>query len=360
MPRRCRHLFEAICSFANLLVAYKLARKAGRSKPGPVTLDYDLENELWTLHAELVSGRYRPGPYRSFYVHEPKRRLISAAPFRDRVVHHAIVRVLEPLFESRFIADSYACRKGKGTHAAVFRAHGWVRRYRYCLRADVVRFFPSVDHGVLTRTVSRVLGCRRTLRLLSVILSGGAHVLREQFPGTLFPGDDLTALVRPRGLPIGNLTSQFLANVHLDPLDHFVKETLRARGYVRYADDFRLFADCKQELHAHRRSMERFLGELRLVLHDRKTQVQPCRSGVPFLGFVLLPNGRRKLQRGCVRRFRKRLRRLSRDLEAGRTTQEDVSTSVRSWLAHAAHANARRISQQVLSEVTFRCRRRSS
>jgi retron-type reverse transcriptase len=285
--RRHRHLFDRIADFANLLAAYRLARKAGRDKPGPAKFDYELEAELWRLRAELSGGRYRPGPYRSFHVHEPKRRLISAAPFRDRVVHHAVVRVIEPILERRFITDSYACRKGRGTHVAVDRAHAWVRRYRYCLRADIVRFFPSVDHEVLMRTVHRVIGCRRTLELLRVILGSGAHVLRDEFPRTLFFGDDLLALLRPRGLPIGNLTSQFLANVHLDPLDHFVKETLRVRAYVRYADDFRLFAESKQELHNHRRAMERFLARLRLALHERKSQVQPCAAGVPFLGFVL-------------------------------------------------------------------------
>lgn len=218
-----------------------------------------------------------------------------------------------------------------------------------------MKFFPSVDHEVLMRTVARVVGCRRTLGLLRVILDGGRHVLRGEYPGTLFPGDDLTALLRPRGLPIGNLTSQFLANVHLDPLDHFVKEGLRVPAYVRYADDLRLFADSKERLHAWRREVERFLQGLRLVLHDRKTQVQPCAAGVPFLGFVLYPNGRRRLQRAGVRRFRRRLRRLARDLAAGRTTQERVSASVRSWLAHAAHAHARRLSRQILKEVTFRC-----
>ena len=359
VPRRHPKLFDKIRSLANLRAAYRLARRAGRSSPGAAAFDYELEGELYAIHTELSAERYRPGPYRSFYVTEPKRRLVSAAPFRDRVVHHAIVSVLEPLFERRFRPESYACRKGKGTHVAITRAHKWTRRFRFCLRADVVRFFPSVDHETLMRTVRRVVGCHRTLGLLQVILDGGAQVLRGEFPGTLFPGDDLLALLRPRGLPIGNLTSQFLANVHLDPVDHYITTDLRTPAYVRYADDFRLFADSKATLHAHRRAMERFLGDQRLVLHDRKTQVQPCAAGVPFLGFVLYPDGRRKLQRACVRRFRRRLRRLATELEAGLISQEDVANSVRSWLAHAAHANARRISQQVLSEVSFRCRPRS-
>jgi len=360
MPRRARSLHRRIASFANLRAAHRLARRAGRGTAAAAAFDHDLEANLCALRRELLAGAYRPGAYRSFFVHEPKRRLISAAPFRDRVVHHAVVRVLEPLFERRFASDSYACRKGKGNHAALDRAHRFVKRYRFCLRADVVKFFPSVDHAVLMRTVGRVVGCRRTLALLQTILDGGAHVLRDEHPGTLFPGDDLLALLRPRGLPIGNLTSQFLANVHLDPLDHFVKERLRVRGHVRYADDFRLFADSKDALHETRHGLEGFLRGLRLVLHEKKTQVQPCATGVPFLGFVLHPDGSRRLQRPAVRRFRRRLRRMASDLAAGRTTLDRVSMSVRSWLAHAAHANARRLSAQILREVTFRCAPRSS
>ncbi len=349
-------LARDVASFAALLAAYRRARRAGRVRPDAAAFDRDLEGSLLRLRDDLLAGTYRPGAYRSFVVAVPKRRLVSVAPFRDRVVHHAVVAALEPRFERRFIADSYACRKRKGTHAAVDRARGFVRRFRYCLRADVVRFFPSVDHAILLATVARAVRCSRTRDLLATIVDSGRDVLRAEFPGTLFPGDDLFALCRPRGLPIGNLTSQFLANVYLDPLDHFVKETLRVKGYVRYADDFRVFHDSKERLHEVRREMERFLAGYRLVLHDRKTQVGPCAAGVPFLGFVLLPDGRRRLRREGVKRFRRRLRAMARDLVAGHTTQEAVSASVRSWLAHAAHAQAERLKRQVLKEVTFRCR----
>jgi len=349
-------LFNRIASFPALLAAYRRARKAGRTAPGAADFDFRLEERLHGLREELLTASYRPGPYNSFVIREPKRRVISAAPFRDRVVHHALVGVLEPNFERRFIADSYACRRSKGTHAAVDRAHAFARRFRYCLSADIVRFFPSVDHAILLDTLGRVVRCRRTLDLVGRILDGGGEVLRGEYPGTLFPGDDLFSLLRPRGLPIGNLTSQFFANVHLDPLDHFVKEALRVQGYVRYADDFRVFDDSKERLHEVRREMERFCAGLRLTLHDRKTQIRPCASGVPFLGFVLHPEGRRRLRREGVRRFRRRLRRLARSLERGRTTQARVSESVRAWLAHADHANAERLKAQVLKEVTFRCR----
>ncbi len=185
-----RHVFSSIASFDALLSAYRRARRAGRTHPGATGFDFDLESNLIDLEEELLAARYRPGAYRSFFVHEPKRRLVSAAPFRDRVVHHALVGALEPLFERRFIHDSYACRRGKGTHQAVCRAHQFAGRYRFCLSTDVVRFFPSVDHELLLGTVRRVVRCRRTLALMKAILDGGKDVLRSEFPDTLFPGDD--------------------------------------------------------------------------------------------------------------------------------------------------------------------------
>lgn len=354
MPRTPLNLFDDISAFDNLLRAWRLARRAGRTAPGAAAFHYQLENEVVGLRAGLRRGAYRPEGYHSFVVTEPKRRLVSAAPFHDRVVHHALVGVLEPLFERRFVFDSYACRKGKGTHAAVARAHRFTRRFRWCLRADVRRFFPSVDHEVLLETVRRVVRCRRTLALVATILDHGKDVLKAEAPKTLFPGDDLLALLRPKGLPIGNLTSQFLANVFLDPVDHFVKEDLRIRGYVRYADDFRIFHDDKEALRAVRLPFEKCLEDRRLLLHAGKTQIAPCTDGVPFLGFRLFPDGRRRLLGASVRRFRRRSKRLVDEVAAGHTTPAAARASVRSWLSHAEHANTNRLRRQILEEIRTR------
>ncbi len=345
-------------SRGHLLAAYRRARRAGRSRPDTTWFDYHREAELDALRRELLAGAYRPGPYDSFEVYEPKRRLVSAAPFRDRVVHHALVGVLEPHFEPRFIHDSYACRRGKGTHAALDRAHGLVRRRRYCLATDVLRFFASVDHEVLVATLERKVRCERTLDLVRRILHGGAHVLRDQAPKVLFPGDDLLSLLSPRGIPIGNLTSQFFGNVVLDPLDHFVKEELGVAGYVRYADDVRLFADSKRTLWSWLDAIEGVLARLRLSLHPRKTRVVPCAAGVGFLGFVLRADGRRRLQGASVTRFRRRLRTNVRAVLDRRLPAESARASLRSWLAHAETAQSRGLRRQVLEEVRTACEQR--
>jgi len=355
MPRRRTGLWRELTSPNHLLLAYRRARKAGRSRAATTAFSYHLEGELDSLRHDLLDGTYRPGPYRSFEVHEPKRRLVSAAPFRDRVVHHALVGVLERVFEPRFIDASYACRRGKGTHAALDRASGFARHYRYSLGADVLRYFASVDHEVLMAILARGVRCTWTLDLASRILAGGAHVLREQAPQVLFPGDDLLALTRPRGIPIGNLTSQFFGNVVLDPLDHFVKEELRVKGYVRYADDFRLFSDSKRTLWSWLGAIERRLADLRLSLHPRKTWVAPTSAGMPFLGFVLHADGRRRVQGAAVRRYRERLGKNLGALRRGELAPEAARASLRSWLAHIEHAQARGLRRQILKEVRERC-----
>jgi len=210
------HLFDRIASFENLLAAALRAARGKRSRPNVAEFLADLGSNCLRLHRELSDGTWRPGAYRTFWIHQPKRRLISAAPFCDRVVHHAVCRVIEPVFEPTFIHDSYACRVGKGTHAAVDRYTEFCRRVLrlggegYVLKCDLRKFFPSLDHEILLDILARKIGCRRTLDLLRLIVESS----NPQEPvAAYFPGDDLfTPHERRRGLPIGNLTSQFFAN----------------------------------------------------------------------------------------------------------------------------------------------------
>ena len=165
MAKRFYDLYPQLTSFANLHLAYRQAAKGKRGQPEVAAFEYSLENNLFTLQAELQDQSYRPGAYRSFYIRDPKRRLISAAPFRDRVVHHALCNLIEPLFERTFIGDSYANRVGKGTHAALDRTQQFARRYCFCLQCDVRQFFPSVDHAVLAGILARKIGDAQALWL---------------------------------------------------------------------------------------------------------------------------------------------------------------------------------------------------
>ena len=342
--RRADDLFERFATFEALCAAALRAAAAKRRVPGPAAFLANLETEVLGLERELRSGAWRPSGYVSFEVHAPKRRLISAAPFRDRVVHQALHAVVAPPFERGFIEHSYANRVDKGTHRAVARYERLRDRHRYVLRGDVLRYFPAIDHEVLKSDLRRRIRCRRTLAVLDRIIDGS----NPQEPVHLYyPGDDLfTPYERRRGLPIGNLTSQFFANVYLDRFDHFVTEVLRA-PYLRYVDDFALFADDSRRLAAWRARAEAFLGRRRLSLHPRKTHVAPTAAPATFLGFELRPGGRRRLPEENVRRFRNRLRGLRDRWRAGSVSREEVEQRVTAWVAHAAHAHTWRLRRAI-------------
>jgi hypothetical protein len=234
-----KHLYEQIIEVDNLMQAWRQARRGKRYTVTAAAFETNLDVELLAMQRTLRDESYQPGPYRSFTVHEPKRRKISAAPFRDRVVHHALCNILVPIYEQSFISDSYANRVGKGTHAALDRCTYFMRRYPYVLQCDVQQCFPAIDHHILKQTLTKKIACPATLRLCAKIIDSGAGVLTAEYDMRYFPGDNLFAADRPRGLPIGNLTSQFWANVYLDRLDQFVKHTLRCPAYVRLRVDFR-------------------------------------------------------------------------------------------------------------------------
>ncbi|MFQ5575468.1 MAG: reverse transcriptase domain-containing protein [Anaerolineae bacterium] len=345
-----KNLYPQIHTFVNLYWAYLAARRGKRGRVAVASFEFDLERNLWRLHEELHDQTYQPGAYTNFYVREPKRRLVSAAPFRDRVVHHVLCNIIEPIWESRFIHTSYACRAGKGTHRALDQAHAWVRRYRYVFHGDIVKYFPSIDHQIMRRLLARRIGDRQVMWLIAQILNSGVGVQAAESPQTLFPGDNLLALTRPRGLPIGNLTSQFWANVYLHELDKFVKHELRCPAYLRYMDDFLLFSDDKCQLHQWRETIHAFLAdELRLQLHPRKSVVFPVRTGLDFCGFRIFPTHRR-LRKSSVRRFVRRLRHQRAAFQQGELSYDEMTTSVRCWIAHASHGDTWRLRQRIFQD----------
>ncbi len=336
--RRYGDLYRQIVTFENIFTAYRKAAKGKRGLPNVARFEFDLEANLLRLQAELQAHTYRPGAYYSFHIRDPKRRLISAAPFRDRVVHHALCNVIEPVFEQTFIGDSYANRKGKGTHAALDRAQSFARRYAYVLQCDIRQFFPSIDLTILRNLLARKLADAETMGLIDLILAGGAGVLRNEYEMVYFPGDDLFAAIRPRGLPIGNLTSQFWANVYMSELDQAVKRRLHCRAYLRYVDDFLLFADSKRQLWDWKDAIRDHLTGMRLTLHEGSSTVTPVTQGIPFLGFRIYPTHRRLKRRNGVA-FARRYRKLRRAAARGELTIEEVDCRVRGWIAHAAHGD---------------------
>jgi retron-type reverse transcriptase len=350
MPRRHDQLFGRIANFQALHAAARRAVRGKRKKPGAASFFANLEGKLLALERQLRDGTYRPGRYVAFEVNDPKRRIVSAAPFRDRVVHHALCAVVEPIFEAGFIDHTFANRIGKGTHPAIEVYERYRDRNAHVLRCDIHRYFPAIDHAILKSDFRHRIACPRTLALLDLIVDGSnAQEPVHQY----FDGDDLFAPVqRRRGLPIGNLTSQFFANLYLDGFDHFVTEVLRA-PYLRYVDDFALFHDDPAMLAAWRLRIENYLVDRRLKLHPRKTEILRCAEPPRFLGFQLYADGRRRLPEDNVRRFRNRLRGLRDRWRAGTIGLGDVTARVSAWIAHAEHANTWRLRHAIFRGGLF-------
>ncbi|MBI3890058.1 MAG: RNA-dependent DNA polymerase [Candidatus Wallbacteria bacterium] len=351
--KRYTGLFERIATPANVLEAFYEARKGKRYRREADRFHARLEENVLELSEELQSGAYRPSGYRSFHVHEPKTRLVSAAPFRDRVVHHAICRVVEPIFETKFIHDTYACRVGKGQHRALDRFTYFARRHAWVMKLDVRKFFPSVDIEKVKELVSRTLVDTSLMALLGRILDSGSKVWAGCPEPVWFPGDGLwTPIERACGLPIGNLTSQLLANVYLSPLDHYVKRELHCQAYLRYMDDLVFFADSRATLVGWRREVLRFLEGWRLRVHPSKCYLGRVEQGTPYLGFRVFPGHRLVLGAG-VRRATRRLGRLGERYARGEAGVSQVRQCVAGWRGHVKHADSFGLRESVLRKLVF-------
>jgi len=326
--KRAGRLFDRIAAPGNLLGAYLMARRGKMERDEVRAFSADLDAEFTSLRQELLDGRCRFDRYHRFLVHDPKLRVIHAAPFRDRVLHHGVMNICEPFFERAQIFDSYACRKGKGTRAALFRARVFARRYPCYLKLDVRKYFHSIERDRL----KHLLGCMfKDVRLLALF-------------DAVIDGCEMEA---GRGLPIGNLTSQFFANHYLSPMDHYLKERLRVPGYVRYMDDFVLWGRSTRELLAWEQQTRAFCRD-RLDLELKPPCINRSAAGLPFLGFLVLPGGLRLSSRSC-RRIRRKLKACIRRLEQGSIDEECAAVTVRSLFARTDWGNGAHVRRRLMA-----------
>lgn len=348
--KRYGNLWSQVIAFENLLQAARQAQRGKRFRSSVLAFNYNLEAELNQLQKELSSQTYQPGAYTTFEIQDPKPRLISAAPYRDRVVHHALCNIIIPLIERTFINDTYANRRGYGTHKALRRFIQFARSSRYILQCDIRKYFPSVDHEILKLCLRRKIKCSDTLWLIDTIID--CSNLQESVLD-YFPGDDLlTPLYRRRGLPIGNLTSQFFANLYLNGFDHFVKEQLKVQKYLRYVDDFALFYDDRLFLAEARYAIEDYLAKLRLTIHPIKSQLFETCYGANFVGFRVLPD-RIRVRNDNLRRSRHRLRQLQQSYSRGSTTIEELIQRLKSWEAHLLHGDTYQLRHSIFDYWSF-------
>jgi RNA-directed DNA polymerase len=336
------NLQEELSQWKNLWLAYENASRGKRGKGSTAEFEMLLADNLLELQKELAEKRYQPGEYYNFHIHEPKKRLISASPFRDRVIHHALCNITTPHFEKLFIKNSFANREGKGTHRALDACQSYARRYKYALQCDIKQFFPSLDHAILRDILLKMLPDKSVAWLIERIISSGRGVLEKEYEMVYFPNDDLLATQRPRGLPIGNLTSQWWANCYLNSFDHFVCRELSCKAYLRYVDDFILFSNDKKELMGWRNDIIERLGKYRLAIHRGSAHPKKVSEGLPFLGFLLYPRYRRlKSRKGHF--FRRKM--TYKLTHAG---EEEIKNTWQGWNAHVSYGDTYSLRQKLL------------
>lgn len=362
---------ETISDFSTLLGGYCRARRGKRERFCVSKFDFFLENELANLKRRLRSGEYIPEPYTHFTIFDPKMRAVSAPDFRDRVVQQVLVAAIEPLFEKRFIIDSYACRKGKGTHFGAKRVKKFLMASRclygketemYVLQCDVRKYFQSIGWDCLMRIISKTIRTKKIQELIRKIIITHESTVKKnsekdarRLQLSLF--DEIeeenlpVSTMRRRGLPIGNLTSQLFANVYLNELDHYVKETLREKWYARYMDDFLIVHPSKKHLREVREEIRRFLSEnLGLALHPKKTTIKNVKDGVAFVGYRIFYD--HILVRGdTLIRMRRKIKKKKELFEKKKISAKDMERFRASIHGHLKHANARRLLRSLLPPV---------
>lgn len=283
--KRVGYLFEQICDYDNLRLAFVKARKGKCAKPTIVAYSKDVDKNLDNLRQKLKNGSFKPGNYNYFRIYDPKERLICAAAFEERVVHHAIMNVCKPIFERNLIYDTYATRNGKGVYKALDRARYGMRNYDFVGKFDVRKYFDSISHKILKNKLLRLF---KDKELLSVF-----YKLIDSYE------------VEPEcGIPIGNLTSQFFANYYLSSLDHYAKEQLKVPVYVRYMDDILVFANSRDDLRKYAELISHFV-ENQLQLQFKPVILNNVNHGVSFLGYKLFKNKILLTRRSKIRFKRK-------------------------------------------------------
>lgn len=321
MAKRHGQLFDRIVNMDNLRLAYRKARRGKSRMHNVQRFEQDVEGNLHRIRRLLVEGAFTTSSYQVKWITEPKPREIFVLPFApDRIVQHALMNVVEPIWNGLFIRDSFACRKGYGPHAGSRRAMEFVRRYRYCLKADIRKFYPSVDHSILLGIVRRKIKCQETLALLQDIICS-------------CPGG--------KNVPIGNYTSQWLGNLYLNELDQWIKHVHRVKGYLRYCDDFCLFSNDKGYLREMKDTIRVFLAE-RLRLSYSHAEVFPVSQGVDFLGYRHFKD-HILVRKSTAKRMQRRLRHLPAALAQGHITPDQFRGSVASAHGWLKHANARNL-----------------
>jgi len=330
----------------NLFRAWKVFKENKRNKVDVMEFEINLEKEIFKLHRELKDRTYHHGPYSGFWIRDPKLRRIHKATVRDRVLHHAVFRILNPIFEPTFIANSFSCRIGKGTHKGMRKVAEMIRaksgnytRECFALKCDIRKFFDSIDHDILLRILEKKVVDKRMLWLLREII--------ESFTASR------PNLFDRHGVPIGNLTSQIFANIYMNEFDQFIKHALHVKDYARYTDDFVIISNDRKYLEYLLEPIREYLSHtLHIELHPHKILLRECKRGIDFLGYVILPHHivvRKKTKQRVLRKLRERVAQYRN----GNIKEETLWGSLSSYLGVLSHADAYKLTEETLNNFWF-------
>ncbi len=344
-----KNLYEKVSSLENLERAFRKARRGKSKKQYVIAFENNLKNELQQLHNELTSFTYQPQQLKRFIVRDPKTRTIHASNFRDRVVYHALVNILEPIFEQSFIYDSYASRKGKGTHNALLRFDIFKRKVSrngkllhehfdnnhiigYAFKADIKKYFDTVDHEILMNIIGKKIQDKNVFWLIKRILN------------------NFDTNIKGKGMPLGNLTSQFFANVYLTQLDYFVKYKLQVKYYIRYVDDFIILDVNKSKLVEYQERIRDHLAALKLELHPDKSKIIPLRNGVSFVGYRIFYHYkilRKSNRKSFEKAFEKKLSFYQKEMQS----KQECIKFLEGWFGYAQWANTYNYRKRIMARM---------
>jgi retron-type reverse transcriptase len=339
------NLYKKLCSFENISLAFRKAKLGKSKRDYVIKFEADLENNLKSLQEELLNKTYSLGSLKKFVIRDPKTRKIHASIFRDRIVHHAIINILNPIYNKIFIYDSFASRKNKGSQKAIERFESFVRKVSsngkliknsfnnnsikgYVLKADFRHYFDSVSQEVLINILRKKIDDEDLIWLIKKVL--------ENFE-----------ISKGIGMPLGNYTSQFFANVYLNELDYYVKHVLKAKYYIRYVDDFVILHKNKKRLEYFLEHINSFLPFLKIKLHPDKTEIIPLSKGVTFLGYRIFFHDR-LLKKINVRYFLKKLEKNRLLFNNKEITEEQLESMINGWMGYAKFANTFNFREKII------------
>ena len=343
------NLYKKIHSTENLILAFKKARKGKSKKDYVIDFESNLNKNLKLLQNELKNRIYKPHRLKKFIVRDPKSRIIHASIFRDRIVHHAIINILKPILEKRFIYDSFASRKNKGTHEAIKRFEYFLRKVSsngrkvkkpfnnnsirgFVLKADIKHYFATMNHKILISILSKNIKDEDFINLIKVIL------------------DNFDTKIKGQGVPLGNYTSQFFSNIYLNRLDYFVKHRLKAKYYIRYVDDFVILNKDKKVLEEYLTKIIKYLKNLRLELHPDKSEIYPLRNGITFLGYRIFYHYK-LLRKRNINYFLNKLKKNIRLYREGKIEKEKLESFLQGWVGYSKFANTYNFKKKIIDSI---------